>query len=79
MQKSQHTRAYRRLTAALRRARERAGLTQQEVADRLGLYMSFVSKCEAGERRLDVVELAAFCKLYGIDLAAFLREAGLAD
>ncbi len=77
MQKSQHTAEYRRLVEALRRARERAGLTQEQVAQRLELYASFVSKCESGERRLDVVELAAFCRLYGVDIADLLREAGL--
>jgi transcriptional regulator with XRE-family HTH domain len=77
MRKSQHTREYRRLIAALRAAREKAGLTQDQVADRLDTYASFVSKCESGERRLDVVELATLCRLYGIDLLEFLRSAGL--
>jgi transcriptional regulator with XRE-family HTH domain len=77
MDKSQHTRAYRRLTAALRAAREAAGLTQAEVAARLGAYASFVSKVESGERRVDAVELAALCRVYRADLVAILRAAGL--
>ena len=77
MEKSQHTAQYRRLIKALRKAREEAGLTQQQVAEQLKVYASFVSKCEAGERRLDVVELAAFCKACGIELIDLLREAGL--
>jgi len=55
---------YRRFLARLRAARERVGLTQAEVAKRLRRPQSFVSKCEAGERRVDVVELAAFARLY---------------
>jgi len=77
MEKSQHSARYRRLVEALRQAREDAGLTQQQVADRLELYASFVSKVESGERRLDVVELAAFCEAYGISLVDLLRQAGL--
>jgi transcriptional regulator with XRE-family HTH domain len=77
MEKSQHTRAYRKLLAALRKAREDAGFTQGEVAERLHTYASFVSKLEAGERRLDVVELAALCRLYEVDLAELLRAAGI--
>jgi transcriptional regulator with XRE-family HTH domain len=77
MEKSQHTGAYQRLTAALRQARERAGLTQAEVAAKLGTYASFISKCEAGERRVDVVELAELCRLYRTDLVELLRAAGL--
>jgi len=76
MEKSQHTQEYERLTAALRKARENAGLTQGDVAARLEVYASFVSKCESGERRLDVVELAALCKIYGVTLLDFLRSAG---
>jgi transcriptional regulator with XRE-family HTH domain len=77
MEKSQHTRKYDRLLEALRRARHDAGLTQLEVAARLGTYASYVSKCESGERRLDVVELAEFCRLYGVKLAALLKAAGI--
>jgi transcriptional regulator with XRE-family HTH domain len=68
MQKSQHTRKYERLLRALRRAREGAGLTQLDVAERLGAYASYVSKCESGERRIDVVELAEFYRLYRVPL-----------
>ena len=46
----------RALLAALREARLEAGLTQAELAARLGRPQSFVSKVEAGERRLDLVE-----------------------
>ena len=77
--KSQHTREYDRFVAALRAARERAGLTQSDVAKKLRTYASFVSKCEAGERRLDVVELKRLCAVYGVGLVDLLREAGLVE
>jgi hypothetical protein len=44
------------------------------VAKHFGAHASFVSKVESGERRLDVVELADFCRLYGVRLAAFLKK-----
>jgi hypothetical protein len=34
-------------------------------------------KRESGERRIDAVELADFCRLYGVKLSAFLKRAGL--
>lgn len=37
-------------------ARRDAGLTQAEIANRLGRPQSYVSKYENGERRLDVIE-----------------------
>jgi hypothetical protein len=39
-------------------------LTQWQVADQLQRPQSFVSKCESGERRIDVIELADFAALY---------------
>ena len=41
---------------ALADARRKAGVTQYELADRLGVDQSYVSKYEGGRRRLDVVE-----------------------
>lgn len=48
---------YRKLAKLLREIRLSTGLTQQEVAARLDVPQSFVSKYEAAERRLDVFEL----------------------
>ena len=45
-------------------ARESAGLTQREAAERLRRDRSFVAKCETGERRVDVVELQQFARVY---------------
>jgi transcriptional regulator with XRE-family HTH domain len=62
---------YRQFLIRLREARRQAGLTQTDVARRLGKPQSFVSKCESGERRVDLVELLAFAKLYGVDVTFF--------
>ncbi len=63
---------YRRFLVRLRSAREGSGLTQVEVARRLGVPQSYVSKCESGERRVDVVELAEFARLYRRPVAFFV-------
>jgi transcriptional regulator with XRE-family HTH domain len=62
---SVHTRRYRTFLVRLRQARRAANLTQVEVANRLGRPQSYVSKSEIGERRVDVIELDEFAKLYG--------------
>jgi transcriptional regulator with XRE-family HTH domain len=77
MDKSQHTRKYDRLLKALRKARKDAGMTQLDVAARLGTYASYISKCESGERRIDVVELAELCNLYGVKLIELLKSVGI--
>jgi len=77
MKKSRHSRAYRRVLQALRELRQKAGLTQERVAAQFGTHASFVSKCESGERRIDIVELADFCRLYGVSVSTFVQRAGL--
>jgi transcriptional regulator with XRE-family HTH domain len=77
MPKSRHTVRYEKLLQTLRAARQEAGLTQTQVAKHFRTHASFVSKVEAGERRLDVVELADFCRIYSVRLSAFLKRAGL--
>lgn len=50
-----------RLRTILREAREGAGLRQVDVATRLSVPQSFVSKYESGERSLDFVEVFRIC------------------
>ena len=56
------------------KARQGFGLTQVDVAEKLKKPQSFVSKIERGERRLDVVELEMFAKLYKKKLDWFLTK-----
>ncbi len=77
MRKSQHSKKYTKMLAALRLARKDAGLTQTQVAKKFGTHASFVSKCESGERRIDVIELSEFCRCYGVTIGDFLAQAGL--
>jgi transcriptional regulator with XRE-family HTH domain len=58
----------------LRQARKDAGLTQVEVARRLKRTQSLVTKAEGGERRLDVVELRAFARIYRKPISYFFGE-----
>jgi transcriptional regulator with XRE-family HTH domain len=55
-------------------ARERAGLRQSEVAARLGLPASFLSKIENGTRRLDVIELIQIAAAMHTDPVEIVRE-----
>jgi transcriptional regulator with XRE-family HTH domain len=62
------------LRALLREARLARGLTQENVAERLGRPQSFVSKYETGERRLDVLELMEVLRALAIDAPTFVGE-----
>jgi len=74
MVKSLSSKEGEKLTALLRSIRSEAGLTQSDVAGKLELPQSFVSKYESGERRLDLVELSRICKALGISLGDFVRR-----
>jgi transcriptional regulator with XRE-family HTH domain len=47
-------------------------LTQAEAAALLRKPQSFVSRCESGERRVDVVELLDFAAAYDVPLGEFV-------
>ena len=54
--------------------REVSGLTQAEVAKRLGEYQSFVARLESGQRRVDVVEFLAVSEVLKFDPAKAIRN-----
>lgn len=62
-----HTPRYGLLRALLVELRERSGLTQTDIAARLGRPQSYVSKYERGERRIDTVEFIDIVDALGID------------
>jgi transcriptional regulator with XRE-family HTH domain len=63
-----------RLRAVLRQVRLEAGLRQMDLAKRLKQPQSYVSKYEAGQRRLDLLEMRQICKAVGITLEEFVRK-----
>lgn len=65
MPRSRSSPRYTRLSQLLAEARLAAGLTQAELAERLGRPQSYVSKFECGERRLDVVEFLEIAERIG--------------
>ncbi|MBD2067342.1 helix-turn-helix transcriptional regulator [Leptolyngbya sp. FACHB-671] len=71
---STHSDEYQEFLKRLRAARLESGLTQLEVANRLGEPQSYVSKCESGERRVDIVELSKFAEIYGHSISYFMEE-----
>ncbi|HLB32500.1 MAG TPA: helix-turn-helix transcriptional regulator [Patescibacteria group bacterium] len=64
---------HKKITEKLRDARIEAGYTQEQVADKLGKPQSYVSKSEAGERRLDITELKKFAELYKKSIEYFME------
>ncbi len=74
MSKSIYSSKYKLVLQNLYKARQESGLTQVDVAKKLNKPQSFISKIERGERRLDIIELEMFAKLYKKKLDWFLNK-----
>ena len=67
---------YIRLIEHLQKVRKDAGITQSDLAKKLRLDQSAVSKVEGLERRIDIIELHDWVSAIGYDHKMFLQEAG---
>lgn len=74
MEKTIYSSAYAIFLDLLRAERESRGLTQQALAERLKTTQTQVSKIERGERRLDVLELHAWCKALEMPMSGFVSR-----
>lgn len=72
MEKSIHSAQYAIFLKLLREKRQQAGITQAQLARKIRETQTFVSKCERGERRVDLIELRTFCKACGLSLKQFV-------
>lgn len=72
MPKTIHADEYLKIVERLKQARVNAGLTQEEAAIKLKKSQSYVSKIEAGEQRIDILELKAMARLYGKKIDYFI-------
>lgn len=71
---SPYDRRYQTLLKRLRAARAEVGLSQIDVAKRLGLVQPLISRIESGERKIDPIEFGELCKLYKKSARYFLPD-----
>lgn len=71
---SSHRQRYDVLLRLLREARLSAEIRQVDVAHRLRVPQSWVSKSELGERRMDVIDLIDYLEAIQIRPAAFVDD-----
>lgn len=74
MAKTLGSERHKALISLLIEAREKAGLTQTELAEKIGEYQSFVARLESGQRRVDVVEFLELAEVLGFDAPATMAE-----
>jgi transcriptional regulator with XRE-family HTH domain len=68
-----YSKEHRSLVERLKKARKEIGLDQSEVAKLLGVSQSYVSKLESGQRRIDIVQLKTFARIYGKNIDYFIK------
>ena len=73
MPKAIYSKDHKYVVEQLKKARHEAGLEQAEVAKLLGKTQSHISKVESGQRRIDIVALKEFAKVYKKGINFFLK------
>ena len=72
MEKAIYSPAHKKIVLKLRRTRLALGLSQTVVAKELGRTQSYISKLEAGQRRIDLTQLKELARIYKRDIKHFL-------
>ncbi|MDD5546302.1 MAG: helix-turn-helix transcriptional regulator [Candidatus Omnitrophica bacterium] len=72
MDKTIYSEGHKILVKKLIEARKSRKLKQEDVAKLLGRTQSYVSKIEAGQRRVDLIQLKEFAKIYRKNINYFL-------
>jgi transcriptional regulator with XRE-family HTH domain len=74
MPKSVFSGAHRHLVEVLADARKKAGLTQAELAAKVGKDQSYISIIEGSQRRVDVLEFYALARAMEFDPVVLFAE-----
>lgn len=73
MGKTIYSKGHKALVEKLIKARKDVGLRQEDAAELLDRTQSYISKIEAGQRRVDVIQLKEFAKIYKKALSFFIK------
>ena len=74
MSKAIYSKDHKYIVEQLKKARRGANLDQAEVAKLLRKTQSHVSKVEAGQRRIDIVSLKEFARIYKKPIDYFIKR-----
>lgn len=72
--KAQHSKRYQPVPGLLKRLRDDAGLTQRGLGELLDVPQSWVYKCEAAIRRVDVAEFADWAEACGVEPGTAIKK-----
>lgn len=73
MSKTIYSKEHKYIVEQLKKAREQAGLSQGKIAKILHKTQSYISKIESGQRKIDIVQLKEFAKIYKKNINYFVK------
>jgi len=73
MSKAIYSKDHKYIVEQLKKARQEAGLEQEQIAKILKRTQSYISKIESGQRRIDIITLKELAKIYKKDINFFLK------
>jgi transcriptional regulator with XRE-family HTH domain len=73
MNKNLYSKEHKAIIEKLKKARIDSGLDQNDVAELLGSTQSYISKVESGQRKIDIIQLKLFARIYKKTLRYFIN------
>jgi transcriptional regulator with XRE-family HTH domain len=73
MNKAIYSKDHKIIVEQLKKARIEAGFDQVKVAALLGKTQSYISKIESGQRRIDIIQLKDFARIYKKPIDFFFK------
>ena len=74
MTKAIYSKDHKFVVEQLKKARIEASLDQEKAAELLKKTQSYISKVESGQRRIDIVQLKEFAKIYKKEVNFFIKK-----
>lgn len=63
----------------IKEKRKQAGLTQEQLAEKLNITVGYVSQCERGLSKINLEKLSEVCEVLGCDLSYFVTGSTLGN
>ena len=74
MYKSIYSDEYSKFLELFKTTRIKSGITQEQLAELVNETQSFISKCERGERRIDIIELIQLLKAMEVSPTSYFKK-----
>ena len=74
MEKTLQSDRHKALIDTLVKQRKSVGMSQQELANAIDEYQSYIARLESGQRRLDVIEFIRMCSFLELDPISVIQD-----